>query len=206
MSMVVGNLSSKREEFKGRLKAMRIRIKKKRERFMSALKTIDSLPLPAHTNLFEYEDDKIIENELMEQNHHHHDTIRSMEVSFVGHHHQNGSQASANLPKSRHSIVSRTSTPIFVKSIGPVSSVFVAGHMDSSNLTPRSRKCCPRKMNGSSIRMKSSGGGGGVKFGQHGLYTNDMDYLSSSMSSSSYMTSMTGGRFQNCGEFKVWFV
>lgn len=263
-------ISNKRkEEFKCRLRAMRMRINKKRERFVSALKNIEmgrsggggvvaTEKSPASVLFLDepyeaaeeqnYEDDD--EDDKMSNSScddyiccdptsQQQDTIRSMEVSFVID--QCGEPASVISASAggglRQSLVSRTSTPIFVKA-GPVSSVFVAGHYDlmaavnssgtaavasfrtpKSSSSRRSNKQCRRNLNNngsnssdwSSSRNVRQQKSSAVKFNCHNNNNNNPmmyskpDYLNSSLSTSSYMTSMAG-RFQNCGEFKVWFV
>lgn len=185
----------KREELKGRLKAMRIRIKKKRERFLSALKQIDrnfdkeKNPADLMNRLNEtiriddgYNDDD--EDD---------DTLRSIEVSFVADNHC--------LAPIRHSIVSRTSTPIFLKSISSRSSLMnsappVPVPPSHHQIAKSKLKCCRRR--------ESTGSKWSNKYACDANLCN-YEYLSSSLSTASYMTSI-GGSFQNCGEFKVWFV
>lgn len=290
--------TSKREEFKGRLKAMRIRIKKKRELFVNALKSIEThatnrnsirnvkQPAVAATGLSLFvsetsaDDDHHREEDMQRMNifdenyddglHAHdesifnqeEDTIRSIEVSFLidnqlNHHRSTSSTSSKkalqlNTPRlanknTRHSLASRTSTPIFLKS----SSVVVSNRMNSvfewsgyhNNhhiqqqqqlyenssvyLTPKSHiassayqhslpKCCSHFMSSGGGKPKKSAGGSAsnskkLSRRRNSRVCNKIDYMSSpasssSLSTSSYMTSRLAGRFQNCGEFKIWFV
>lgn len=202
--------NKRREEFKSKIKAMRIRMNKKREKFLNALKNMEyaSANKPAIANnskasLFRteiLEEADYIDIDAAE------DTLRSLEVSFVDElvAINNQETSLSELNSIRSSIVSRTSTPIYVNrrslftesECSPCSRLSLPRKQIITTPKTKTPKCCSSRSLNKNRQICTRSKCNQIDYQQH---------FAAAAASSSYLTSFAG-RFQNYGEFKVWFV
>lgn len=205
---VVKNLATtkltKKDDFKNKLKAMRLRIKKKRERFLSALASVEKVAATITTTTAKTELFDDIEDDDGQ------DTIRSMEVSFGKY------VTAANTPviaasrmftmdeprlhSKQSSSISRTSTPIYAKSSHSVLYSFpalIANETKKRTTAPKKsskKKCCHQRIQQQQPQPQPAQRKQSMIVVDHKC---NFDYFS---------YSKTMCQFQDLGEFKVWFV
>lgn len=169
--------SNKKDMFKMKLNAMRLRLKKKREEFLNFCSNTSKL------NHLEYEK----EFQQVKQEQELSDSVLSIEVVFES---KKKSTCRLSSLKTKASPSSRTSTPIFNKSYATSKKI-------------KLRKCSSKKLKCYKKNICNYYASPSILNRQTKSPSLNMDYLTSPYLTSSCATPC---EFQDFGDFKIWYV